>query len=87
MFCKWRVRNVTVIKHVTSAPFHPTTNGLAKRAMQIVRKEGTMASKIAKVLMAYSTTPQSTTCVPPSELLQGRRIRTRLDLLKPSVIE
>ena len=46
-----------------------------------------MASRIAKVLMAYCTTPQSTTGVSPSELLQGRRIHTRLDLLKPSVTE
>ena len=46
-----------------------------------------MAGRIAKVLMAYRTTPQSTTGVSPSELLQGRRIRTRLDLLKPSVTE
>ena len=46
-----------------------------------------MASRIAKVLMAYRTTPQSTTGVSPSELLQGRRIRTRLDLLKPRVTE
>ena len=46
-----------------------------------------MASKIAKVLMAYCTTPQSTTGASPSELLKGRRIRTRLDLLKPSVTE
>lgn len=81
------------IKHVTSAPFHPATNGLAERAVQVVKKGlkkekgGTMSSRIAKVLMAYRTTPQSTTGVSPSELLQGRRIRTRLDLLKPSVTE
>ncbi|MCG8621136.1 MAG: DDE-type integrase/transposase/recombinase [Proteobacteria bacterium] len=81
------------IKHVTSAPFHPATNGLAERAVQIVKKGlkkekgGTMASRLAKVLMAYRTTPQSTTGVSPSELLQGRRIRTRLDLLKPNVTE
>ena len=70
------------IKHVTSAPFHPATNGLAEHAVQIVKKGlkkekgGTMASRIAKVLMAYRTTPQSTTGVSPSELLQGRRIHT-----------
>ena len=93
VFCKRGVQNVSVkkgSKHVTSAPFHPATNGLA---MQIVKKGlkkekgGTMASRIAKVLMAYRTTPQSTTGVSPSELLQGRRICTCLDLLKPSVTE
>ena len=73
--------------------FHPVTNGLAERAVQIVKKGlkkekgGTMASRIAKGLMAYRTTPQSTTGVSPSELLQGRRIRTHLDLLKPNVTE
>ena len=78
---------------MTSAPFHPATNGLAERAVQIVKKGlkkekgGTMASRLAKVLMAYRTTPQSTTGVSPSELLQGRRIHTRLDLLKPNVTE
>ena len=81
------------IKHVTSAPFHQATNELAERAVQIAKKGfkkekgGTMASRIAKVLMAYRTTPQSTTGVSPSELLQGRRICTHLDLLKPSVTE
>ena len=83
MFCERGVRNIV------SALFHPAMNGLAERAVQIVKKGlkkeegGTMTSKIAKVLMAYRTTPQSTTGVSPSELLQGRRIRTRLDLLKP----
>ena len=81
------------IKHIVSAPFHPATNGLAEHAVQIVKKGlkkeegGTMTSRIAKVLMAYRTTPQSTTGVSPSELQQGRRIRTRLDLLKPRVSE
>ena len=47
------------------------------------REEGeTMASRIGKVWMAYRTTPQSTTGVSPSELLQRRWIHTRLDLLK-----
>ena len=78
------------IKHITSAPYHPATNGLAERAVQIVKKGlkketvGTMEERLAKVLLAYRTTPQSTTGVTPAELLQGRRIRTRLDMLKPS---
>ena len=81
------------IKHVTSAPFHPATNGLAERAVQIIKKGlkkvtgGSMMSRIARVLTAYRVTPQSTTGVSPAELLQGRRIRTRLDLLKPNIAE
>ena len=43
-----------------------------------------MASRLAEVLMAYHTTPQSTTGVSP-ELLGGRQIHTQLDLLKPKV--
>ena len=63
-------------------------NGLAVQIMKKSQEgEGTMASRIAKVLMAYRTTPQSTIGVSTSELLQGWKIHTRLDLLKPSVTE
>ena len=46
-----------------------------------------MASRLAKVLMACRTMPQSTTGVSPSELLQGRQICTQLDLIKTNVAE
>ena len=60
------------VKHVTSAPFHPATNGLAKCVMQIVRKDLKKEEPWqVEVLMAYRTTGVS-----PSELLQGRRICT-----------
>lgn len=78
---------------VTSAPFNLATIGLAECAMQIVKKGlekekgDTMASRIGKVLMAYCTISQSTPGVSSSEFLQGRRICTHLDLLKPSVTE
>ena len=81
------------IKHVTTAPFHPSSNGLAERAVQIIKKglkkesNGSMTSRLAKILMAYRTTPQSTMGETPSQLLQVRHIRTRLVLLKPSVGE
>ena len=81
------------IKHITSAPFHPATNGLAERAVQTVKRglkketNGSMKSRLAKVLMAYRIAPQSTTGVSPSQLLFGRRIRSRLDLLLPTVRE
>ena len=70
------------IKHITSAPYHPSTNGLVERAVQIVKKglkkvtEGSIRSRIAKVLMAYRITLHSTTGNTPASLLLGRNPRT-----------
>ena len=81
------------VKHTTSAPYHPASNGLAERAVQIVKKglkkltTGTMSFRLAKVLFNYRIAPQTTTGVSPAELLLGRRPRTRLDLLRPNAAE
>ena len=81
------------IKHITSAPYHPSSNGLAECAVQIVKKglrkitQGTIRSRIAKILFSYRLTPQSTTGISPSEILLGRQPRSRLDLLKPHTAE
>ena len=77
------------IKHHTSAPYHPASNGLAERAVQIVKRglkkvtSGDITSRLAKVLFTYRMAPQATTGVSPCELLVGRRPRSRLDLLMP----
>ena len=47
--------------------------------------EGTLESKLAHFLFHYRLTPQTTTGQSPSELLLGRCIKSRLDLLQPSV--
>ena len=81
------------VKHTTSAPYNPASNGLAERAVQIVKKglkkltTGTMSFHLAKVLFNYRIAPQITTGVTPAELLLGRRPRTRLDLLRPNAAE
>lgn len=78
------------IRHITSAPYHPASNGLAERSVQIVKKglkkltTGTMSSRLAKTLFNYCIAPQSTTGISPAELLLGRRPRTCLDLLRPN---
>ncbi len=79
------------IRHITSAPYHPSTNGLAERAVQTVKNglrqmEGeTVEEKLSRFLMKYRITPHSTTGISPSQLLMGRRLRTRLDLLHPDL--
>ena len=79
------------IQHVTIAPYHPSSNGLAERAVQTVkaglRKQigGSLETRLSRFLLAYRVTPHATTGVPPCELLQGRKLHTHLDLLKPDV--
>jgi len=44
-----------------------------------------VSAQIAKYLLVYQNTPHSTTGDPPSLMLMGRRLRTHLNLLIPSV--
>ena len=80
------------IKHLTSAPYHPASNGLAERGVQTLKTAikkadggGSLESQICRFLFQYRLTPHSTTGVSPAELLLNRRPRSRLDLLYPDV--
>ena len=81
------------IQHVTTAPYHPASNGLAERAVQIVKaglkrnQEGTFRSRLSNTLASHRLTPHATTGKSPCELLLGRRIRTRLDFLRPNTAD
>lgn len=48
---------------------------------------GPLEVKMARFLFKYRVTPQATTGIAPAELLMGRRLRTHLDLLYPTVKE
>ena len=81
------------IKHIRSAPYHPSSNGEAERAVRTFKtamktmssEPGTINQKLARFLLSYRASPHSTTQVSPAELFLGRRIRTRLDVLRPNL--
>ena len=75
------------VKHLTSTPYHPSSKGLAKRDEEKGIRTGSMKSRLSQILFAYWLTPQTTTGVPPSELLLERCPRSRLDLVKPYTAE
>jgi hypothetical protein len=80
------------IKHITSAPYHPATNGLAERAVQTFKRgmkslgeSGSIETRVSRFLMSYRNTPQTTTGQTPAFLMMKRNPRTRLELLKPDL--
>ena len=76
------------ITHLSGAPYHPATNGAAERLVQTF-KQSLRKSKLhpkaalQEFLMQYRRTPLDSG-LSPSELLNGRQIRTKLDALVPS---
>ena len=79
------------VRHITSAPYHPATNGLAERAVQSFKEglkksaDGDIETRLARFLFHYQTTPHTTTGITPAELLMGRKLRSHLDLLQPDL--
>lgn len=79
------------IVHIRSSPYHPASNGLAERGVQTLKQglqrldSGSLETKLARFLFKYRLTPHAVTGVPPAELLLGRRPRSRLDLLFPTI--
>lgn len=57
-----------------------------KQAMKAAKQDsGMVQSKLSKFLIMYRNSPHSTTGECPSSLFLGRRLATRLDLIKPSL--
>ena len=78
------------IRHTTIAPYHPSSNGAAERAVSLVKKaikEDSSPMGLESFLMAYRNTEHSTTGRSPYSLMMGRSMRTRLDLLRPRLEE
>ena len=81
------------IKRTTSAPWHPSSNGQAERAVQTFKRclrgytEGTIETKVARFLFFQHSTAHAITGQSPYELLFNRKMRTRFTQLKPNLQE
>jgi hypothetical protein len=79
------------IKHTLVPPYHPSSNGAAERAVQVVKNGLTtnahlpIAHRLSNFLLSYRSTPHTVTGVSPAELFLKRKLRTRFSLLKPDL--
>lgn len=83
------------IKRLLVAPYHPASNGAAENAVRTVKqvlKKATFEGEdyevaISRFLFTYRNTEHCTTQKEPALAMFGRRLRGRLDLLRPSTGE
>ena len=73
------------VRHVQTAPFHPSSNGLAERAVQtrksgVKKMSGDLETRLQKLLMRYRLTPQATTGCAPSDIMMKQRLRSKLQM-------
>jgi len=85
-----RFLKVNGIRHTTSSVYHPRSNGEVERFVQTFKRamsssRGDIDVRLQNFLLQYRITPHSTTGSSPSELLQGKKVNTPLDLIRPSV--
>jgi hypothetical protein len=80
------------VRHTTSSAYHPRSNGEAERfvrtfksAMSASEMKGRDNLSLCQFLLTYRNTPHATTGASPSELMQKRKLRTGLDLIRPDV--
>ncbi|XP_052900198.1 uncharacterized protein K02A2.6-like [Anopheles moucheti] len=80
------------IEHVTTAPFHPQSNGQAerfvdtfKRALRKIRTDSVPLEEAQETfLLSYRSTPHpGLDGRTPADIMFGRNIRTSLELLRP----
>uniref|UniRef100_A0A669DC14 Gypsy retrotransposon integrase-like protein 1 n=1 Tax=Oreochromis niloticus TaxID=8128 RepID=A0A669DC14_ORENI len=82
------------VQHITSAPYHPATNGLAERFVQTMKHalktsqgQGTLHQRLHRFLLNYRNSPHATTRTSPANAMFKRDLRTTFDLLKPATVK
>ena len=81
------------IRHIRSSIYHASTNGMIERlvgslkgSLKCQKNDSISMQKIVcKFLFSYRNTPHATTGEVPAVLMFGRRLRSKIDLLKPDL--
>lgn len=81
------------VKQTTSAPYHPQSNGQAENSVTYVKQKLTRACRenvdisiaLSRCLFNYRNSIHGTTNTTPAQLMFGRNLSTRFDLLRPSL--
>ena len=79
------------IIHKFVSPHHQASNGLSQRFVSFVKSGlnkihgGSLLTRLSHLLFTHHITPHTTTGVTTAELLMKRRLRIRLDCLRPVV--
>ncbi len=74
------------VQHITSASYHPATNGLAERFVQTL-EQGTLHQRLHNFLLNNRNTPHATTKSSPASLMLQRDLRNTFDLLEPTAVK
>jgi hypothetical protein len=83
------------IDHVTTAPYHPASNGIAERFVrsfkEAMTKEQRMGQQdkftaLRRILRNYRWTPHTSTGISPANSMLQHSVRTEFDLMKPTEV-
>ena len=81
------------VKHCKTALYHPQANGAVERFNRVIKDclktarvdEVSPKTALRAMITAYRATPHATTGITPAELMIGRKVRSTLDVLKPTI--
>ena len=87
-YASWQFRKFAEdwgFTHVTSSPLHPQANGEVERAIQTTKNILKKNSNMYLGLLAYRSAPLQNGAT-PSEILMGRKIRTKLPTVPANLL-